>query len=73
MNIQNTLLISVGLALLVAAMVWINIRNDNKTDVAKRVIRSFLFALIVVLIVVYFLFDDVDDAIDNMIKTPPDF
>jgi uncharacterized protein YacL len=75
MNIQNIIFASTGLSLLVVILVWFNVRDvvmpqNNRT---QRLIRTFLFSIIVVSIALYFFVDSEDEIIENMIKTAPDF
>jgi len=75
MNIQNIILASTGLSLLVVILVWFNIRDVDmpKNNRTQRLIRTFLFSIVVVGICMYFFVDSEDEIIENMIKTAPDF
>jgi RsiW-degrading membrane proteinase PrsW (M82 family) len=64
------------LAIVVTALVWINIKNEirDKDKKLKVLLRTFLFSVAIMFVFVYFTHSDPsDEAIKNMSKSPPDF
>lgn len=72
---KNELISASVMSTIVAILVWWNSpKQENKEKTFGIIIKAFIIAFIVCFSIFYFISDSgTDEAIENMIKGPPDF